>query len=480
MKQRTILAVVALATLLLVACDKVEQGSTAVPKEASVVVSTNIINLTKKSDFSNSPLYKMLQTGVSAVVSSDVKGKLDMIAKDPSVTGLNLEALAYAFITPSQHAGLALRVDDESLLEEFMAELAEQAVCTRMKEHDGLKWVRLLDDFDVCFDDNTLLIFTPLDGNVNHQQDEQMMLALMNQDYDESFASTSHAQHMMETGCEDIAVYANMGALPKELVDQYKQVLPKGAKYSDISLVAGVDFKKGSVSFKSLCYSENEKVQAMIDEAGSAFQTVSGEFLNKIPRSAKAWMCMGLHGDKALEKLKQIPQVKELLIGANLGMDIDNMIRAIDGDVLLFTYQTEMLSDNFYIVAQLDNTDFLDDVDYWISSAKEYGLTLAPCGEGYKLSGGESSRGDLYWMVNDKNLYISSMPCDPLTDQGTNAFYDQAKENQMFALVDLSTAMPIFSSVSLSSTRAGELNVELKSESIAENILKLLIRSWNK
>lgn len=480
MKQRTILAVVALATLLLVACDKVEQGSTAVPKEASVVVSTNIINLTKKSDFSNSPLYKMLQGGLSGVVSADVKGKLDMIAKDPSVTGLNLEALAYAFITPSQHVGLSLRVDDESLLEEFVAELAEQAVCSRMKEHDGLKWVRLLDDFDVCFDDNTLLIFTPLDGNVNHQQDEQMMLALMNLDYEDSFASTAHAQHMTETGCEDVAVYANMGALPKELVEPYRQMLPAGAKYSDISLVAGLDFKKGSVSFKSLCYSENESVQAMIDEAGSAFQSVSGEFLNRIPRSAKAWMCMGLHGDKALEKLKQIPEVKELLVGANLGMDIDNMIRAIDGDVLLFTYNAEMLRENFYIVAQLGNTDFLDDVDYWMSSAREYGLTLAPYGDGYKLSGGESSRGELYWMVNDGNLYISSVPCDALSDQGVNAFYDEAKGSQMFGLVDLSTAIPMFSSVSLSSRRAGELNVELKSVSVAENILKLLISSWNK
>ncbi len=468
-----------LLSLFAVSCSQgdCEDYEMVIPKDAYMVVAVNLNNVVKKSDLSHSPLFKMVLNSLSSVLGSGMKKKMDAVVDNPSLTGIDYESPAYAFEMKGNYFGLTMKVEDENLLKEFINSLVEQNLCTKIKEHDGLCWSSLLNDIELVYSDNTLMLVTQLEGG-NKQMTEKLMCLLMQQDYDNSFVSTDKYTKIKGLSYEDVQLYANMAALPNEILESYKQLIPVGAGYSNMEIVACVGFNKGSIDIKAICFSNNAKVQKQIENYSLAFKKMDGYYSDKVPENCNLWMCAGINGDKLLEILKHIPQLKEILLAANLGVDFDNMLRAVNGDMLLYTSENKQSADEICMRAQLDNTDFMNDVSYWQQSAKDYGVSLKSVGKNQYLIKGDDM--NFYWAVDGKELYFGKEMYKPLKKQSDNKFMDEIKENNLFVYIDASAYSPLLKSIVITSDKSGELDIKINATDRSKNILKgiLNIKSW--
>ena len=461
-----------LVMALLASCDKHEPDYMCViPADATSVVSVDMKSIAEKSNLAESPILAFARKYAGILLNDKTKQQLDAIIDDPSLTGLDFSVPVYLFQTPNHYVGLTIKVGDDSMLEEFLGVLEKQNICSAVKSHDDLQWTTIMGEFNMVFDDDALLIMMPLEG----PGETDLMLALMQMPYEESFAASAGAEKIQKLSSGDVGAYFNLAAMPSKILEQIKPMIPAGVKYSDVQVVAGLEFIKGEADLKMQLFSDNSKAQKLIDEAADAFQPVDGNYLGIIPEGNKMWLSMGLEGDKALEQLKKIPQLQEKILALNMGIDFDNIVRAIDGDVLVVADSDGKIT----LTACLGNTDFTDDIDYWMQSAKEYGIDFRRYDdEQFKIS---AEGQDVYFAVHDKDLYISEVPYWlGGYKEKENLLKNDIVGRKMFALIDPGLKFMPFNKVIVSVDDDMEITVRVQTQNVADNVLKEILNSATK
>ena len=458
-------------SLVMVSCSEKQPDYVAViPKDATAVVSVDMKSIAEKSNLAESPILSFARKYAGMLLNDKTKQQLDAIIDDPSLTGLDFSVPVYLFQTPNHCVGLTIKVGDGSLLEEFLGVLENQKICSAVKSHDDLQWVNI-DDINMAFDDDALLIMMSLEG----QSVPDLMLALMQMPYEESFAASAGAEKIQKLNCGDIEAYFNLAGMPNDFVKQIEPMMPAGVQYSEVQMVAGLDFLKGEADLKMQLFSDNKKVQKLLDEAADAFPPVDGTYAGIIPEDNKVWMTLGMEGDKALEQLKRIPQLKEKILALNMGVDFDNIVRAIDGDALIVADSDNKIT----LVARLGNTDFTKDIDYWMKSAKEYGIDFRRYDdEQFKIS---AEGHDVYFAVHGKDLYISEVPYWlGGYKEKENLLKDDIVGKKMFTLIDPGFQLMPFNKVIVSVDEDMEITVRVQTQNVMDNVLKEILNSATK
>lgn len=461
-------------SLVMASCsEKQPDYVTVIPKDATAVVSVDMKNVAEKANLAQSPLLSFARKSVGLFLNEKTKQQLDAVIDDPSLTGLDFSAPVYLFQTPNHCVGLTIKVGDDSMVEECLGVLAKQNICSAVKSHDGLQWTTIMDEINVAFDDDAMLIMAQIEdrkaGSANSLED--MMLMLMQLPYEESFAATDAGEKIRKLNCEDVDAYFNLAAMPSEIIEQIEPMMPAGVKYSEVQVVAGLEFLKGEADFKMQLLSNNDKVQKLIDEAADAFQPVDGTYLGIIPEGNKMWLSMGLKGDKALTQLKKIPQLKEKIFALNMGIDFDNIVRAIDGDALVIADSDGKIT----LTARLGNTDFTKDIDYWMQSAREYGIEFRRYDdEQFKIS---AEGQDIYFAVHDDDIYLSEVPYWlGHYPEKANLLKDEIVGKKMFALIDPGLQLAPFNKVIVTVDGEMVVTVRVQTQNVVDNVLKEILK----
>ena len=462
----SLFAVVLMVFVAACSNDQYEDYMTAIPKDVKGVAAVRLDNVVNKTGVARSPLMRLALSKMSSAMSADVETKVNALIDDPSLSGIDFSRPAYAFAVNDKMFGLTMKVEDVSLLDELVGTLVKLEFCSKVKKSDGYQWSNLADgSARMVYNDNTLLIVF---SNMESTKDlSQMMLAMMRQDADDSFVTTPQFTKLREQKFEDLQVYFNLGVEGYMNADFFKELLPKDAKPADYDVVAGLNLREGGVDVQSLLFSTDEKAQAELNDCFACFKPMTGEYINKIPRDTKVWACMGANGDKLVNMLKRVPKVKEALLAAGFVVDAEQMLRAIDGDVLIYAKPDK---EEMGMYAQLGNSDFMKDVDSWMESAKEYGYSMKLESTGkYQIQGDDI---DLHWALDGKQLYVGNLTYDPLTVQGTNKFADDMDGAMVYAFVNLSSENVIANSVVVKSTKPGEVILKVDIASFPEILWK--------
>ena len=428
--------------------------ATAVPADAEAVASVRMAKILKESGITNSIVFRLMNAGSSSLLT---------LLSDPATAGISAAQPAYVF---KRHdlLGVSMEVDDESLLEAAVSAMTKNGITTTPRQREGLTWSTLLGEMRMVWSDNTLLIAAALDGSV----DDRMLLSLMRQKADESFAATQGYTHLTDMDGTDIALYANAAMLPDEARESIKPMMPAGAKYSEVELTASLQMAAGKATARMQMYSTNPKIQDAIDSKYAALKPIGSDMMNRIPRGTSMWLLAGADGSQLLDVLKSIPGMKERLLAIGMGIDIEQMLRTVDGDILLTWQQDQAMA-----YAQVANTDFMADVDYWKQSAKDYGMSITDVATNhYHIHATDL---DAYMATDDNILYLGLTPYTPLQTQGTNAFAADMKGKNLFIMADGAVLSPEVSSITLSSAQSGEVEVNLNLKNTKQNVLALLI-----
>lgn len=299
--------------------------------------------------------------------------KLLLKERDMASWGIDWSKRLFAFISSKEYLGMLASVRSESDLEETFLQLQEKQVCGDIEERQGYRWTVLQDHWLVGFDDHAMLIMGPelsKDMNVLRQE----MLKCFRQNEKESGKSSSLYTALMsrESG---LSFISQLDILPfLSYNDTFKMGLPGHATLSDIYLKADMQLKPQALVVHAEVSSENPEINKYYEQITPIAGSMKGSFMHDVPTDALAWGSMNIDGEMLLEQLRKSSVVRTLLIGLNMGIDADMIIRSIQGDMAVTVCSLDEEADSsFVLAAQLKNKDFLNEVDYWKESALKQG-----------------------------------------------------------------------------------------------------------
>lgn len=494
-----LLSLFVMVMVLLCSCNKADYAN-VVPADASFVASANVKDIADKGNLQESAAVEMLNQYLGLVVSGkDLKQMKEYIA-NPADMGIDFREPVFAFKTQNECLGLTMKVASEGDLTEFIQLLAKQSLCTKPVDRDGLNCGSLLDDIEYTFDGKTLLLVSCL-GDGGSAMSKQVSAQLMKQDADNSFVSTE-AYEKMEAQAGDVKIYSNLGVMPQSVVEQVASILPKGVKKADIEMLAAVNFTNGRATISSSVWGKTPNAQQLIDDLNKNMRKLNAKFIDAPADDFLVWASMGVKGEWLLSKMKEDEQMKQLIFMLERGIDVEQMLRSVDGDFCVILPNSFVSSaddkQEFIGMAEIKDSKFLGDVDYWKQSMKEYGLTMNSVGtDDYILN--IDNKTSLRWGVkrNDKELYFGTAAAynkngfSPKSNV-LDSYADEIKSNQMFVYFNLaqmpmreigmmvgvplaSNALNAIKAIVIKSASAGEMELVIEAKDKDENFLKQLL-----
>lgn len=324
---------------------------------------------------------------------------------------LNFTKPLYAFACEDGMCGVAVNVKDADKLLELL-----QAYGYASEESQGLHWVTNVGSMG-CIDSDKMLVSAPVPAA---EQD----------------ALRDRMARLMAQGSHDVPIMENIkgqkGALKfsstlATLPQAFVRLLPDGVSPSEVFLNAALRAE-----------GQNVTLTAEVQPASSLpIVPINGDLAALQPAAPFLWLCCGMKGEQLLPLLRDMSRVRMALLGLNMIIDADMMIKAIDGDVTLAMPRADFPHPDFLLTASLANTDFLRNADEWRGRASVYLGRRGPADFVLRV---EDYNAEVFFGVRDGRLYVASsakMADMAMQKAGANAFREAAKGKCLSGSLDV-------------------------------------------
>lgn len=432
MKKFQFISALVMVVLALCSCTNTDYQN-VIPANASLVVKVDMKSIAEKSDFKNSKWMKELDGSLGAVVSGkDMKSVKEYVA-DPMKIGIDFSMPLYFFMMADETMGMTMKVSDEDHVKDFLLLLNKQGLASKPQEKDHWMCGTLIDDIYYSYDGTTFLMLASMKGkNTTISRMARELTALKESD---SFVSTEAFGRLNEEE-KDVVMYV-MSAPIIESLKMAGGVLPSSV-YKDVEALASLDFAQGEARIMGKLFAKTKDAQHLIDEANANLKKMNGRYLDKVSDDAAIWIGAGVKGEWLLEKIKENKELKTMLFATERAVDVEQMLKAIDGDVSLELPLLDTEKVDYVLQAELNNTDFLADVNDWKLSQKDYGIEMKELEpQQYQLMlDGQTYR----WGVRDKDLYWATPRAvehaENSADAKLKAYREQIEDSRLFLFVD--------------------------------------------
>ncbi len=492
MKKIQLISALVLVVMALCSCTNTDYQK-VIPANATVVVKADMKSISEKADFKDSKYKQMLDESLGAVVKGKDMDAVKAYIDDPMKMGIDLSMPLYFFLAGEETVGLTMKVGDEDDVKEFLQLLNKQGMASKPQEKDGQMCGTLLDDIYYSYDKNTFLLLASLKSS-GTSATSRMARELMTLKEDDSFISTDAFDRMNDEE-QDMVCYTNLNVLPKDMMDGWKVLLPENISANDIDFISSLDFEDGAASLKLRVCGKTDEAKKAIEEEGKNFGNIKGKFVERASDDMILWLGVNMKGEWLMKQMKKSRNFKEVLFMMERVVDIEQMINAVDGDVAV-EYPMSGLGfvgkPAYKMYAEVKNTDFLADVDDWMTTSKEYGMTYREVGKNKYVA--EMDGETFTWGVEDNVLYsFRGQMASP--SKGTNpldAYKNDIQNSRFFIFVNLeklpleqlgrSADMPIgdalnsLKAIMLKSADVDELTLTVALKDKNENFLKQLLK----
>ncbi len=329
-----------LLALLLVSCSDGEYLN-AIPAESVLVVKMNTA--------------KLSGTGNQLLLKSLLKvSQLDN-------TGLDLSAHVYFFEDAQGNLGLCAKMGDRDKLVKTL-----QGQGLGMTERDGLQFCVLPNHWVCGASEKAALLMGPV-APAAEQEMMQLMGQYLSADGEMGIKSTPLFDRLDSIDAP-MALVCQSQALPEQLVAPFTLGAPKGTDASQVMISARMRVDKGCLWVDGKTFSFNEQVNDSIAAAVAAYRPIGRSYLPTISQTDAMGLFMNVDGTHFVRLMQQSPSFKKMLQGINAAIDMNNILKSVDGDMAVIT---PTMGDNHFqikLAAKLAHAKWLDDVDYWKES----------------------------------------------------------------------------------------------------------------
>lgn len=285
---------------------------------------------------------------------------------DVSKCGLDVKEKVYLFETIDGNLGLCAKVADEGDVSNWLSELSQQRICSTVTERKGFHFAVLKDSWLVGFSSKALLVMGPVVAEAQAEMQRQMVRYL-NADEDAGIKS-SKLFAQLDSIDSPMAMVAQAVALPEKFVAPFTLGAPKDADASQIVIAAGMDVEDGVLKIAGRTFSFNPSINQALVKSQQVFRPIQGDYVQSMPDDAMTGIFMNVAGSRFLPLVQSNQGLQTLLMGINASIDMDNILRSVDGDmsIVLPTLGADHMQ--MMMAARLSHAKWLSDVDYWKQS----------------------------------------------------------------------------------------------------------------
>ena len=356
MKGRKIFMWLAAVVLLTASCSDSDYLN-AIPEGCTALVSVDMAQTvgTNQSDGQTNPLARLL--------------RVDEL-KD---CGIDLASKLYFFEAPDGMLGMAAKVDSQKRLAQWLEGMSDNGMATKLTERRGFEFCVLRDSWVVGFSESAMLVMGPVAANAQAALVQQVATYLA-QNEEQGIKGTPMFAKLDSIG-SSVALVAQAQALPEKFVAPFTLGAPKEADASQVLIAAEMTVDDGCLNIQGETFSFNKRIDAALRQAQRIFRPIRGDYAASMAEGSLLGVFMNVRGADFLTLLQQNKGIMALLTGINTAIDMDNILRSVDGDM---SVTVPVLGDKFDITmaARLAQREWLKDVDYWKRSCPSGGRII--------------------------------------------------------------------------------------------------------
>ena len=380
-------SVVALAmvVLLLGSCSKTDYLN-AIPSKSTALISIDVQKMAENSRLEDK------ENVLKSLLHVD----------DASKCGIDVSEKIYLFESPDGNLGLCAKVADEGDLEDWVTALGKEKLCTGLTEKKGFHFSVLNHSWVVGFSDKALLVMGPVVADAQSELQRQMV-KMLDADEEQGIKGTPMFERL-DSMSSSLSMVAQAQALPEKFIAPFTLGAPKDADASQVVIAAEMEVKNGLFVMKGETFSFNKSVDAALKSATANYRPIKGLYVKSMPNDAVAGIFMNVDGKKFLPMMQSNKGIQQMLLGINTAIDMDNIIRSVDGDMAIVLPSFTDSNLRLAMSAKLGNSKWLEDVDYWKQSCPQ-GSSIADWGKNaYYYTDGKTS---FYFGVTDDMQFYS-------------------------------------------------------------------------
>jgi hypothetical protein len=308
-------------------------------------------------------------------------------ADDPSKCGIDLSAKMYLFEAEDGNLGIAAKIGKKDELEHRLESLSEINEAQPIVKKNGNSFTVLRSNWLVGYSDEAVLVMGPVIGDAQSRLMQQMGRYLKQTEEDGIKNSPLFAR--LDSIDSPMCMVAQARALPEKFVSLFTLGAPKDADASQVVIAAEMKINEGSLYITGETFSFNQRINQAIKESSKVFRPITSTYTKSMSRDAAMGLFLNVNGAEFLKLMQQDKGLVSLLAGINSAIDMDNIIRSVDGDMAIIM---PSYGDNFDLnmSAKLESAEFLKDVDYWKQSCPEGGRIIDKGGQSWSYSDGKS------------------------------------------------------------------------------------------
>lgn len=331
-------------------------------------------------------MQKMAEDDKLAGKASVLKSLLQV--DDVSECGIDVKSKLYLFESADGNLGLCAKVSDADELEKWLDKLSRGNTCTKVTERKGFHFSLMKGSWLVGFSDNALLVMGPIVADAQAELQRQMVKYLA-ADEDAGIKSSPMFDRL-DSIPSAMAMVAQAQALPEKFVAPFTLGAPKGTDASQVVIAARMDFKEGVLHISGETFSFNKGIDAELRKAVANYRPIKGDYVKSMPVDALVGIFMNVDGNQFLPMIQGSPGIQQLLMGINTAIDMDNIIRSVNGDMSIVLPSLSDEGMKIMMAAKLADAKWLADVDYWKKSCPK-GTSIADWGkDSYVYSDGKT------------------------------------------------------------------------------------------
>lgn len=276
-------------------------------------------------------------------------------------TGLDLSEKVFFFEDARGNLGICAKVGSESKLKETVAKANMKLI-----EKRGYSFAALSSGWVLGFSESAALLMGPA---LPSQQQEFMriMSRYLAQTEDDGIKGTPMFDRLDSIDAP-MAVVAETKALPEKFIAPFTIGAPKDTDPADIVLAAKMSVKGARLMIEGRTMSFKKTVNKALEEAYKTYRPIEGRYVRSMAKDAALGMFLNVDGQHFHQLITQNRAVTAMLAGINAAIDMDNILKSVDGDMALVSSSFASDQPLLSMAAKLKNAPWLDDVDYWKKS----------------------------------------------------------------------------------------------------------------
>lgn len=278
--------------------------------------------------------------------------------------GIDLSENIYFFEDAQANLGLCTKVDDDNKLAKTLQESG-----LTMQEKRDFKFVALPSNWLIGFSNKTALFMGPVIPT-RQQEFISLMTRYLSANDDDGIKSSPLLDKTDSIGAP-MALVCQTKALPQQLATIFSIGIPKDADPADIMLAAGMDIKNGRLIMSGGTFSFKKGIDKALAEARKVYRPIKGQYVKSMSKSDFLGLFINVDGNQFHKLVTQNRGIAAMLAGINAAIDMDNILKSVNGDLAIAIPSMGGDSFSLRMAAKLGGAPWLADVDYWKQSAPQ-------------------------------------------------------------------------------------------------------------